>query len=344
MGSRLKIVRTDRELECPLIDGHFRDSGAALVLLPDDVSEDDLVAETRDADLLLMCYTPVTARVFHQATRLKGVVKYGVGIDAIDFAAAKAAKVPVVNIPEYAEETVAEGAFALMIALAKKLMPLQRTMRRDGWAWPESTWLGSDMAGKTVGLVGVGRIGKSMARMAGAGFRARVIGYDPSASRQEMAAAGVEKIDSLHDMLAQCDFVSIHSVLKPETRHLIGEAELRCMKRSAFLINSARGALVDEAALLSALKDNQIAGAGLDVFSQEPLSVSGHLLSELFEMDNVLLSPHLTFYTHEAMQRLEEEVLQRCREILNGQPVLVKSRDSRLVSQLHGVVFGSQGE
>ncbi|MEO1158969.1 MAG: C-terminal binding protein [Pseudomonadota bacterium] len=342
MGDRLKVVRTDRELECPLIDGHFRDSGADLVLLPDDVSEDELVAETQDADLLLMCYTPITERVFRSAERLKGVVKYGVGVDAIDFAAADAAEIPVVNIPEYAEETVAEGAFALMIALARKLVPLQRTMRRDGWAWPENAWLGSDIAGKTVGLVGVGRIGKSMARMAGAGFRARVIGYDPSASSEEMAAAEIEKVEDLHDMLAQCDFVSVHSVLKPETRHLIGEAELRCMKPSAFLVNSARGALVDELALLAALKENRIAGAGLDVFSQEPLSLTGHPLSDLFEMDNVLLSPHLTFYTHEAMQRLEEEVLERCREILSGQRVLVKSRDSRLASQRHGVVFDGQ--
>lgn len=340
MADVVKIVRTDRELECPLIDGHFRDSGADLVLLPDDVSEDELVSETQDADLLLMCYTPITEQVFRTATRLKGVVKYGVGIDAIDFAAANAAKVPVVNIPEYAEETVAEGAFALMIALAKNLMPLQRTMRRDGWAWPESAWLGNDIAGKTVGLVGVGRIGKSMARMAGAGFRARVIGYDPSASTDEMAAAGVERIDDLHVMLAQCDFVSVHCVLKPETSHLIGEKELRCMKPSAVLINSSRGAIVDEAALLAALKDNRIAGAGLDVFSQEPLSLKGHPLSELFAMDNVLLSPHLTFYTHEAMQRLEHEVLQRCAEILDGQPVLVKSRDARLRSQTHGVMFG----
>ncbi len=341
MADKIKVVRTDRELECPLIDGYFRDCGAALVLLPDDVGENELVAQTRDADLLLMCYTPITERVFRNAERLKGVVKYGVGIDAIDFAAANAARVPVVNIPEYAEETVAEGAFALMIALAKKLVPLQTAMHRDGWAWPQSSWLSSDIAGKTVGLIGVGRISKSMARMAGAGFRARVIGYDPSKSRDEMAAAGVEKIDDLHDMLAQCDFVSIHCVLKPETRHLIGEGELRCMKRSAFLINSSRGAIVDEAALLAALKQNRIAGAGLDVFSQEPLSLTGHLLSELFEMDNVLLSPHLTFYTHEAMQRLEQEVVQRCKEILNGQPVLVKSRDTRLRSQQHGVVFGS---
>ncbi|MEM9471727.1 MAG: NAD(P)-dependent oxidoreductase, partial [Pseudomonadota bacterium] len=151
--------------------------------------------------------------------------------------------------------------------------------------------------------------------------------------------AGVEKIDDLHDMLAQSDFVSIHCVLKPETRHLIGDAELRCMKRSAFLINSSRGAIVDEGALLSALKENRIAGAGLDVFSQEPLSLTGHPLSELFTMENVLLSPHLTFHTREAMQRLEQEVLERCAEILSGKPVLVKSHDARLTNKRHGVRF-----
>jgi len=341
MGNRLKVVRTDQELECPVIDGYFRDSGAELLLLPEGVSEDELVAATEDADLLLMCYTQITGRVFRTARRLKGVVKYGVGIDAIDFDAAKLARVPVVNIPEYAEETVAEGAFALMIALARKLVPLQQTMHSGGWAWPQSTWLAGDIAGKTVGLVGVGKIGKSMARMAGAGFRAQVIGYDPGASDQEMAVAGVEKVGDLHDLLVQSDFVSIHCVLKPDTRHLIGEAELRCMKHTAFLINSSRGAIVDEQALLLALKENRIAGAGLDVFSQEPLSLKGHPLSELFMMDNVLLSPHLTFYTREAMQRLEEEVLVRCAEMLNGGPVLVKSRDTRLTSQQHGVVFSS---
>ena len=105
------------------------------------------------------------------------------------------------------------------------------------------------------------------------------------------------------------------------------------------LINSSRGAIVDEQALLSVLKDGRIAGAGLDVFSQEPLSLTGHPLSELFAMDNVLLSPHLTFYTHEAMRRLEQEVIERCAEILSGQPVLVKSHDARLTSQQHGVRF-----
>ncbi|MHA1528330.1 MAG: 2-hydroxyacid dehydrogenase [Alphaproteobacteria bacterium] len=326
----MKIVRTDRELQTPHVDARLRAAGHDLVLLPDGIAEDALIAELRDADLLLMCYTPITARVIAAANRLRGIVKYGVGIDAIDIPAARARGIAVVNIPEYAEETVAEGAFALMIALARKLAPLQRQLRTEGWAWPEARWLGSDIAGKTVGLVGLGRIGRSMARMAGAGFRARVLGYDPYIPADEMQAAGVEKCDDLHEMLAASDFVSIHCVLNDDTRHLIGAAELATMKPTAFLINTARGAIVDEAALLAALERGAIAGAGLDVFSREPLARIGHPLSRLFEMDNVLLSPHLTFYTAEAMRRLEVETLERCFEILEGRPVLVKSGDPRL--------------
>ena len=179
----VKIVRTNSELECPLIDAELRKSGAELVLLPDGVAETELAHQVSDADLVLMCYTPITSAVIAAASRLKGIVKYGVGIDAIDIAAARERRIPVVNIPEYAEETVAEGAFCLMLALAKKLVTLDRAMQGAGWLWPKSPWLGLDMAEKTVGLVGVGRIGRSMARMAGAGFRARVVGYDPMSRR-----------------------------------------------------------------------------------------------------------------------------------------------------------------
>jgi len=326
----MKIIRTDRELETPHVDATLRAAGHDLRLLPDGISEDALIEAIRDADLLLMCYTPVTARVIAAADRLKGIIKYGVGIDAIDIPAARARGIAVVNIPEYAEETVAEGAFALMIALAKKLVPVQRQMQDEGWTWPEARWLGSDIAGKTVGLVGLGRIGRSMARMAGAGFRARVLGFDPRVSAGDMQAAGVEKCTGLHEMLAQSDFVSIHCVLNDETRHLIGPAEIAAMKPAAYLINTARGAIVDEAALLAALEEGAIAGAGLDVFGREPLAREGHPLSRLYEMDNVILSPHLTFYTAQAMRRLEDETLERCFEILEGREVVVKSRDPRL--------------
>lgn len=338
MADPAKIIRTDAELETPLLDAALRTRGV-LTLLPDGVSEDELVEAVRDADLLLMCYTPVTARVISEAKKLKGIVKYGVGIDAIDIEAAKARKIPVVNIPEYAEETVAEGAFALMIALAKKLRALQKAMDSKGWAWPEADWLGSDISGKTLGLVGFGKIARSMARMAGAGFNARVLAYSPHTDTQTMRDAGVEKCENLHEMLGQCDFVSIHAVLNEDTRHLIDAAALKAMKPGAYLINTARGALVDEAALVKALQSGALTGAALDVYSQEPLALTGHTMSDLFKMDNVILMPHLAFYTAEAMQRLEDDTLARCDEILAGRPVLIKSTDPRLTGQEHGVVF-----
>ena len=141
----------------------------------------------------------------------------------------------------------------------------------------------------------------------------------------------VEALCRSHDgMGAPCDFVSVHCVLNPDTHHLIGPAEIAAMKSTAFLVNVSRGAIVDEAALLAALERGTIAGAGLDVFSAEPLAKTGHQLSHLFEMDKVLLSPHLTFYTAEAMRRLEDETLERCFEILEGREVVVKSGDPRL--------------
>jgi D-3-phosphoglycerate dehydrogenase len=154
-----------------------------------------------------------------------------------------------------------------------------------------------------------------------------------------MRGLGIEKCDRLSDLLPAADFVSLHAVLNSETLHLIGRAELELMKSSAMLINVSRGGLVDEVALLAALTSGRIAGAGLDVFSKEPLSISGHPLSQLFTLPNVLLTPHLTFFTHEAMERLEQETLERCDELLEGRPLLVKSRDPRLRRQAHGVVF-----
>jgi D-3-phosphoglycerate dehydrogenase / 2-oxoglutarate reductase len=335
----VKIVRTDCELELPGVDRRFREMGASLVLLPETTSADALGRELRDADLLLMCYAQIPAAAIDGATRLRGIVKYGVGIDAIDIAAAIRRRIPVVNVPEYAEETVAEGAMALMLALARKFKPLEREMESHGWAWPTQRWLGTDLAGRTLGLVGVGRIGRSVARMAGQGFRMRVLGFDPNVDADAMAGLGVAKQDDLHAMLADCDVVSVHAVLSPATRQLLGERELARMKRSAFLINVSRGAIVDESALVAALARGGIAGAALDVYSKEPLAKAGHPLSPLFAMDNVILWPHLTFYTAQAMQRLEDETFERAMEMLEGRPVLIKSRDPRLRAQQHGVRF-----
>ena len=331
----MKIVRTDAELYLPTLDDRLRAEGHEVVLLPDGVSEDDLVRATVDADILLMCYTSITRRVIEKAANLRGIVKYGVGIDAIDIPVAREFGVPVVNVPEYGENTVAEGAFLLMLALLRKLPAISATMQSTGWSWPEDRWLGRDVAGLTVGIVGLGRIGRSFARMAGAGFGAHVIAYDPHQPGNVFEEAGVERAADLHEMLARSDAVSLHTVLTPDTHHLIGARELSAMKRHAVLINVSRGALIDEQALIRALDEGQIAGAGLDVYSTEPLALTDHPLSLLFGRDNVILLPHLTFWTHQAMQRLEEDTYARIQELIEGRPVTVRSRDPRPVSYTH---------
>lgn len=334
----MKAVRTDAELEAPGIDAGLRARGLDLVTLPEGLPEADLCRAVADADLLLMCYTPITAPVIAAAPRLRGIVKYGVGIDAIDIPAAQARGIPVVNVPEYAEATVAEGAFALMIALAKRLPPLHAAMQHDGWLWPETRWLGRDLAGATLGILGCGRIGRSLARMA-QGFGMRVLAHDPRADAAALAALGIEKLEPLPALLGQADFVSLHATLNPASRHLLGAAELAALKPGAILVNTARGALIDEAALVEAVLAGRLGGLGLDVYAQEPLARTGHPLSPLFGRPEVILLPHLTFFTHQAMARLTDDTLARCDEILARQPVTVRSHDPRLRAQRQGVRF-----
>jgi D-3-phosphoglycerate dehydrogenase len=337
LPGRFKVVRTDAELQMPRTDAALQNWGGTLVLLPDATPEAALAQAVADADLLLMCYARITRRVIEGATRLKAIVKYGVGIDAIDLDAARERGIPVVNVPAYAEQTVAEGAFLLLLALAKRVKPLQREMAERGWAWPEPRWLGRDLAGRTLGLVGCGRIGRCMARMAGA-FGMTVLAVDPALAPDD-APPGVTLCASLEQMLPRCDAVSIHCTLNPGTHHLLGAPQFAAMKHGAWLVNVSRGEICDEAALLAALRSGQLGGAGLDVYGQEPLALQGHALSALFAMDNVILWPHLAFYTHEAMQRLEDETLARCREALLGLPLTVHSTDPRLRAQQRGVRF-----
>ena len=330
-----KVVRTDREITMSRLDDTLRAWGGQLVLLPEGTPTQRLAQELADAELLLMCYTRIGAKLIAAAPRLRAIVKYGVGIDAIDIDAARARGIPVVNVPAYAEETVAEGAFALLMALFKRVKPIQQAMQTQGWIWPEPAWLAHDLSGKTLALVGLGRIGRSMARMAGA-FRMRVLAHDPHVPVEQWPD-GVERCADLDEMLGRCDALSLHCVLNAQTRHLIGAAQLARLRPTAFLVNVSRGELIDESALLPVLIERRIAGAALDVYGQEPLALQGHPFSALYGLDHVLLWPHLTFYTHEAMQRLEDDTLARCREALLDEPLTVHSHDPRLRAQTQGV-------
>ncbi len=329
----MKILRTDAELSLPGLDDRLRAEGHQLTLLPDGVNVDRLIDEIADADLLLMCYTPIPRPVIEAAPRLRGIVKYGVGIDAIDIGAARERGITVVNIPEYAESTVAEGAFLLLLALLRKLPSLSAKMQSDGWVWPETKWLGRDMKNLTLGIVGLGRIGSALARMAGAGFGAKVLAYDPRKPDDAFAEVGAVRCNSLEELLAHADAVSLHATLNVTSRYMIGAHEISLMNPGTYLINVSRGSLVDETALIEALDRGHLAGAGLDVYEREPLIPDHPLLGR----SNVVLLPHLTFWTREALLRLEADTYARIQEFAAGAPITIRSRDPRLAGQENAI-------
>lgn len=318
---KARILRTDAELF--ILEREMEALGRiAEVTTTDSTDAEQLARAAADADIILTCYTPIPARVIAAAPRLKGIVKYGVGVDAIDIDAATRHGVAVVNCPDYGSETVADHAFALLIGVARNITRIDRAMRERAWVWPAPEYLGVDLSGKTLGLLGLGRIGAAMARR-GAGFGMGCIAHDPYVSEDAARRLGASAV-GLEKLLARSDFLSVHCVLTPETRGLLGEREFRAMKRTAILVNVSRGAIADERALVRALGEGWIAGAGLDVFADEPLGPGYPLVG----MDNVILTPHLAWWTREAFERVERETLARIVEILEGRrPANLKNPD-----------------
>jgi D-3-phosphoglycerate dehydrogenase len=306
-----KILITDDEVHVENILDQLE--AVAEVIRSEDNREETLVKAAQNVDLIIVsCFTKITAAVLENAKSLKAVLKYGVGVDNIDMDAATQNNVLVVNCPDYGSDTIAEHAFALIICLAKKLLKIDALMRQKGWLWPSADLLGTDLDGETLGLIGFGRIGRAMARKA-SGFGMKIKIYDPYVG-PDLAREFQAEFVSLETLLKTSDVVSIHCILTPETKHLIAEAELKMMKKSAFLIDVSRGAIIRETALLTALQENQIGGAGLDVFADEPLKPN----HPFFALDNVILTPHLAWYTKQAQNRLEQETLQRTLEIFEG--------------------------
>ncbi len=245
--------------------------------------------------------------------QLKMVANYAVGYNNIDLAACTARKVAASNTPGVLTDTTADLAMALLLAVARRLVPAEAFARAGHYqGWAPLLFLGSDVHHKTLGLMGLGRIGLAMAKRA-AGFDMRIIYHDhqqADAEREQMVGARFVDKETL---LAQSDFVSLHVPLTPQTRHLIGQAELAAMKPTAYLINTSRGEVVDEKALVRALQAGQIAGAGLDVFENEP-----EIEPELTKMDNVVLLPHIASASTETRTKMglvaAENLVARLRE------------------------------
>lgn len=257
---------------------------------------------------------PISRYEIDTAACLEVIGRPGAGVDSVDVEAASRAGIPVVYTPEAPTESVAEHVLCLMLMLAKKMYVAVAALR-DGDFGIRSRIVGTESRGKTLGIVGLGHIGSRVAQMCRQCLDMRVLAYDPYVSEEQAASMKVTLCHDLLEVMSEADFISVHTPLIPITRSLIGEAEIAAMKPTAYLINTSRGAVVDEKALVRALQEGRIAGAGLDVFDPEPPEPDNPLLS----MDNVVATPHLSSFTDEGRARMGIGVVQQVLQVLRGE-------------------------
>ncbi|HXI21307.1 MAG TPA: C-terminal binding protein [Gemmatimonadales bacterium] len=272
-------------------------------------SEDDVIEMARDADAIILQYAPITGRVLDGLPRCRIAVRYGVGVDTVDLAAATERGVMVANVPDYCIEEVSDHAIAMLLSLWRGVTAYDRAIRAGSWSTTERQPV-PRLAGRALGVIGLGRIGAQAARKA-AGLGMRVIGYDPYLPT---LPAGIAKV-TLDELLREADAVTLHLPLTTESRHLINEAALRKMQPSALLVNTARGGIVDTAALIRALREGWIAGAALDVLEQEPVPRDSPLLS----LPNVILNPHAGWYSDQSVPELKRKTAETAVAALRGE-------------------------
>ena len=286
---------------------------AKMTVVPFTAAEAELIKRTRDADALIVAAAPITRAVMSALEGLKVVVRTGVGYDVIDVPAATELGVVVVNIPDLWIREVANHALALLLAWNRKIVTLDRQVRAGVWSGGVPGNYTGSLHGETVGIVGLGNIGSAFARRVAA-LETTVIACDPYVEPARFAALGVERV-SLEELAERADYVSVHTLLNDETRHLIDAAFLRRMKRTAILINTSRGPVVDEGALLRALEDKRLAGAALDVWEEEPVTPDNPLL----KLDSVIATPHAAYFSSPAVAQVPRRCGEEVARVLGGQ-------------------------
>lgn len=273
-----------------------------------------LSEEIKEAYAVAVRVSKINADLLAQADNLKIIAKHGVGYDNIDVEAATQRRIVVVNTPEANAESVAEHNLGLMLSLAKKICTSDRVLRQNRLGKRED-YIGVELKDKKLGVIGLGRIGSELAHKCKIAFNTDVIAYDPYVPKEKADQLGYTKVEKLDDVLRESDYVVICVPLTKETANLIGARELALMKTDAFLVNSSRGGIVDEAALYDCLMKGRIAGAALDVFLQEPPPADHPLLS----LDNFIATPHVGGMTAEAMRRMAITVAEEILRVLHGE-------------------------
>lgn len=298
----IDLLDADKAALCQLGNITFYDDA------PD--SDEELIQRIRGSELIVASWVDVTENTINSSPALKYIVVPAVGYDQINVDAATAVGVKVINCPTHNALAVAEYTIGLMLSVSRKLLEANQALCHA--TWNPHLFLGIELRGKKLGLIGHGTIGKEVENLA------KALGMEVVHATSRTTPA------ELDQLLASVDFLSLHLPLTPSTKHLIDRRRLSLMKRSAYLINTARGAIVDQQALLDALKQNQIAGAALDVFEQEPVTGGpGAEILELAELPNVVATPHIAYNTEEMRVRLGQELIANIQACLSGNPINV---------------------
>jgi len=296
----------------------------AEVTVAENTKMETLVAAVKGMEAVIIRSTKMFNEVIDAADKLRVIGRHGIGVDNIDVEYATSKKIAVLNTPWANVNSVAEHVIAQMMTLSKKFFAADKAMREgktslEGKSLPAVCQMlglaGVELTKRTLGIAGFGKIGKLTAEKCIKAFDMKVLVYDPPAYKKFALPEGAQWVETLDDLLKGSDYVSLNMPLLPSTKNMVGEAQLKLMKPSAFLINSARGGIVDEGALYRALKENWIAGAAFDVFEQEPPKKD----LPLFELDNIILTPHAAAMTEESLERMAIEISQGVIKMLAGE-------------------------
>jgi D-3-phosphoglycerate dehydrogenase len=277
-----------------------------------DKSLENIKQNMVDVDAILVRTTKITAEIINAGPKLKVISRHGVGVDNIDVATATKRGVYVTNTPLANTVSVAEHLIGMMIVLARQIRKADLALR-DGRFEARNEYIGVELEGKTLGIIGLGKIGQKVGRIAALGLGMKVIGYDPYIKPEQLDGM-ITLTTNWDQVFRNSDFVSVHLPLLDSTRGIIGMNEFQMMKRSAYFINGARGAVVKEADLIRTLQDGVISGAGLDVYEQEPPLKD----NPLFAMENTVVTPHMAAHSHDAMVKMATHAAQGIIEVLQG--------------------------
>ncbi|MFS0824500.1 C-terminal binding protein [Bacillus sp. 1P02SD] len=309
--SKFKVVVTDFEYASLAIEEEVLEKAGAKLIKKQCKTEQEVIEACKDADGIINQYAPITRKVIENLPTVKVIARYGVGVNTIDVDAATKHGVFVANVPDYCMEEVADHALSLLFACARKIVQLNQSVKSGVWDYKVGTPI-FRMNGRVLGLIGFGRIPQNLAT------KARVLGlelvvYDPFVSEQVVKEYNA-KLVSLNELVEKSDFISVHTPLTKATQGLISDEQFTLAKKEAFIINTSRGPVIDEQALIRALQEGKIAGAGLDVIEQEPIDPT----SPLLKMDNVILTPHVAWYSEESQVELKRKTAQNVADVLLG--------------------------